>query len=253
MATDAQIQANRKNAARSTGPKTEKGKAKARQNALKHGGRAKTLDIMPVLPQEDPKVLEERIQTWLDEWQPRNAIESGLVRRGEKLSWLVDMNDKELAQNLWTLCRAHRPVRDPGHNRYGVWREHGPRPADRPAALALLRGVINERIERLEEMVAEHEEIAEIEASERADRAAFDPSPAFDRFQRRQAALGRVLLRTVDTLRRLKKEDCRTQPVVEPDDPSWDKIPILSLSSEHNQEDDRNGILSHEGDPKDSE
>jgi len=53
MATDAQIDANRRNAAKSTGPKTEEGKAKIRLNALKHGGRAKTTDVMPVLPHEE--------------------------------------------------------------------------------------------------------------------------------------------------------------------------------------------------------
>src|SRR3954451_8068521 len=60
MATDAQIAANRKNAARSTGPKTEEGKARARCNALKHGERARVVGAMPVLPHEDPRELERR-------------------------------------------------------------------------------------------------------------------------------------------------------------------------------------------------
>ena len=55
--------------------------------------------------------------------------------------------------------------------------------------------------------MAEFEEIAELEAAEAADRAAFDPSPAFDRHRRHQASLGRELLRTVDSLRRLQKLD----------------------------------------------
>src|SRR5256885_16033959 len=61
MATDAQIRANRKNASKSTGPKTEQGKAKARCNALKHGERARVVGAMPVLPHEDPRELERRI------------------------------------------------------------------------------------------------------------------------------------------------------------------------------------------------
>src|SRR4051794_5423883 len=40
MATAAQIEANRRNAQKSCGPKTDAGKAKTRLNALKHGGRA---------------------------------------------------------------------------------------------------------------------------------------------------------------------------------------------------------------------
>lgn len=37
MATDKQIAANRRNAARSTGPRSLRGKAKSRMNALRHG------------------------------------------------------------------------------------------------------------------------------------------------------------------------------------------------------------------------
>jgi len=49
MATAAQIEANRRNAQRSTGPKSDEGKDRVRRNALKHGMAART--VMPVLPQ----------------------------------------------------------------------------------------------------------------------------------------------------------------------------------------------------------
>ncbi len=70
MATSAQIEANRLNAQKSTGPKTERGKAHARLNAVTHGMTART--IMPVLPQEDPKELENKIQQAIAAWKPRN-------------------------------------------------------------------------------------------------------------------------------------------------------------------------------------
>ena len=45
MATDRQIEANRKNAQKCTGPRTEKGRARSSQNALKTGLDAKSVRI----------------------------------------------------------------------------------------------------------------------------------------------------------------------------------------------------------------
>ena len=47
------------------------------------------------------------------------------------------------------------------------------------------------RIERLEEMIAVHEEIAGEEAIELADAASFDPGPEAERLRRSQAAKSR--------------------------------------------------------------
>ena len=58
MASAAQIKANHNNSLRSTGPKTAKGKFRARGNALKHGQRALTL--IPGLTHEDPQLLRGR-------------------------------------------------------------------------------------------------------------------------------------------------------------------------------------------------
>ena len=63
MATQAQIDANKRNAAKSTGPKTEAGKARAKLNALKDGSHARTVN--PVLPQENAAELERRINQWI--------------------------------------------------------------------------------------------------------------------------------------------------------------------------------------------
>ena len=86
MATGAQISANRRNSARSTGPRTEAGRNRSRLNALKHGFRAEKA----ILPDEDPAALQERLDHWTADLQPRNSVEQYLVERGVRLSWQLD-------------------------------------------------------------------------------------------------------------------------------------------------------------------
>src|SRR4051812_37843749 len=79
MATAAQIEANRRNACMSTGPKSASGKAKASLNSLKHGERAKA--AAPVLPQEDPAELVAKVRRWVEDLQPGDGPERDLVER----------------------------------------------------------------------------------------------------------------------------------------------------------------------------
>src|SRR5438270_25013 len=88
MASQAQIDANRRNSQRSTGPKTEAGKAHAKLNAIKHGSHAKT--VRPVLPQEDPIALDQRINKWITDLNPRNDAERELVVEAAELAWTID-------------------------------------------------------------------------------------------------------------------------------------------------------------------
>ena len=101
MATAAQIEANRRNAQRSTGPKTDEGKARVRRNAFKHGMTART--IMPVLPQADPKELEDKTQQAITAMKPRNPLELDLVRRAVRLAGEIDR-----AGRVGTAHLAHR-------------------------------------------------------------------------------------------------------------------------------------------------
>ncbi len=101
MATAAQIEANRLNAQKSTGPKTERGKSRAKLNAITHGMTART--IMPVLPQEDPKELEDRTQQAITALKPRNPLEHDLVCRVVRLSGELDR-----AERVATAHLAHR-------------------------------------------------------------------------------------------------------------------------------------------------
>ena len=66
MATLKQIEANRANALKSTGPKTAEGKAAVRLNSLQHGLRAQTL----IIPGENREQFNQ-LHTALDaEWRP---------------------------------------------------------------------------------------------------------------------------------------------------------------------------------------
>ena len=60
---------NRRNAARSTGPRTPEGKARSRLNAVKPGCRAR----LPVLPGEDPEAYRGRLDAWGDGRKKRDA------------------------------------------------------------------------------------------------------------------------------------------------------------------------------------
>jgi hypothetical protein len=84
------------------------------------------------------------------------------------------------------------------------WRDLELRPCCEAQAVQYINDVINEQIERLQSRVTELEQRAELERAEAADRASFDLSPEFERFHRHQASLGRELLRTIETLRRLR-------------------------------------------------
>ena len=82
MTSQRKIEANRRNAQKSTGPKTEEGKNKVRFNALEHGLCAETI----VLPHEDAQAYQNRLQTWTAEVGPRTDMEAYLVGRMVKLS-----------------------------------------------------------------------------------------------------------------------------------------------------------------------
>ena len=68
---------NRENAAKSTGPKSDEGKAISRRNALKHGLRAETL----VLPHEDPAELKDLHDWWTEFYGPDTPAEVILIER----------------------------------------------------------------------------------------------------------------------------------------------------------------------------
>jgi len=75
MATEKQIQANRLNAQKSTGPNTEQGKAVSRFNALQHGFRARAV----VLPGEDPHEFAALCDAIAAQFEPEGVQEMMLA------------------------------------------------------------------------------------------------------------------------------------------------------------------------------
>ncbi len=99
MANDRQILANRLNALKSTGPRSSAGKARSRQNAVKHGLTAQQL----LLPGEAPTALDELRQSVFDRLAPEGALEIQLVERVVSLVWrLRRVPGFEVALFAWT-------------------------------------------------------------------------------------------------------------------------------------------------------
>lgn len=91
MTTTAQVEANRRNALKSTGPKTVEGKIIAAGNATKHG----LLAELPVVPElESQEDWERHLENINDNLRPNGYFETLLVER--------------IAINLWKLGRAAR-------------------------------------------------------------------------------------------------------------------------------------------------
>jgi hypothetical protein len=83
MATDRQIAANRRNARHSTGPRTDSGKARTRQNAISHGLTASTV----VASFEDRREYEALAKEIQADYRPWTTIEHHLVARLTSLLW----------------------------------------------------------------------------------------------------------------------------------------------------------------------
>jgi hypothetical protein len=83
MTSYRQIEANRRNALKSTGPKTEAGKQTSRCNGVRHGLTAETV-IGALEDAEDYKAFEPTV---IADYDAQSAIERELVLRLASLLW----------------------------------------------------------------------------------------------------------------------------------------------------------------------
>lgn len=116
-----QIEANRRNALRSTGPISEAGKRRSRRNAIRHGLTAETV-VETLEDIEDYRGFEEAVTASFD---TRTAVERELVLRLASLLWRLRRAtaiETELLGIQAAIARDLRNRRDPR------WRPDTPRP-----------------------------------------------------------------------------------------------------------------------------
>jgi hypothetical protein len=100
--TDKRRAANRRNAQKSTGPRTPAGISRSSLNARRHG----ILSREVLLPNEDKRALDALRKRMWEDWQPVGATEE----------WLVDA----IVAHLWRLARFHRVEKGIFEYRYAV-------------------------------------------------------------------------------------------------------------------------------------
>jgi len=96
MPTEAQINANRLNAQKSTGPITPEGKARSALNALKSG-----IDAWShIIPGEDPAQLEALTEQFLQHYQPADPVQLSLVDTLISTEW-IQRRLRRIEAQLW--------------------------------------------------------------------------------------------------------------------------------------------------------
>ena len=83
MSSEAQIAANRRNALRSTGPRSADGKSRASRNAIKHGIHSQT----NVLFNERQEDYDANTHAFVAKFQPQDDVERRLVERMADCEW----------------------------------------------------------------------------------------------------------------------------------------------------------------------
>jgi hypothetical protein len=95
MATQAQIDANRSNAKKSTGPRTPEGKARSRENALRHGLCAPAI----LMDCEDEDQFNEMVDNLLEEWRPATTTEKMVFCKMVEQFWLSRRATTQLSES----------------------------------------------------------------------------------------------------------------------------------------------------------
>jgi hypothetical protein len=104
--SDRKLAANRQNAQRSTGPRTERGKRNSRRNALKHGVLVSKLLVMDGLGTEDAVAFQRLLSALRRDCPPEGELEEILV---EKIAICVWRQRRALHCEAGIIRRAYVP------------------------------------------------------------------------------------------------------------------------------------------------
>ncbi|MDE0392366.1 MAG: hypothetical protein OXI57_09880 [Rhodospirillales bacterium] len=193
MATQRQIEANRENARKSTGPRTEAGKAASSANALSHG---LTAECLVLLPDEDGDAFARLREGVIADLAPAGALQEVLAERVAVLLWRLDRAARMEAELfIHGELSLKRSSLDQAQNR------------------ALVDGCLAQHLG--EEAMKAKETLAmrrlQIDASIMAEAPSArvlverrESARTFDRIARHEAMLQRSLNRTLDEFRRLR-------------------------------------------------
>ena len=121
MATAKQAAANRRNAARSTGPRTKSGKALSSRNALKHGLSAEQV----VMLDEDPAAFEALRDDLYAHYQPAGPVAENLVEQVAACIWRL-RRVPEIEAGIFRILSPHPRAAffvlvDEEGSRHSVW------------------------------------------------------------------------------------------------------------------------------------
>lgn len=161
------VTANKRNAQRSTGPKTPAGKAVARLNALSHGLRTAS----PVVPGEDAEVWEQFREAVVADLAPVGVLETELAGRVAALLWRL-RRVQSFEAGVVTAASDFAARHARGEGVVAPFGEGGPpTPAAVRAEVAATEGAIRDRAEQVRLLAA---------LSAAADAGSFDGAEAIN-------------------------------------------------------------------------
>ncbi len=102
MATEKQLEANRRNAEKSTGPRTAEGKSNSSRNNLRHGLTGQ----ISLLPTEDRDTHDKFCNELIESFTPETPMENQLAQSIAEDSWRLN-RARAIENNIFALGHSH--------------------------------------------------------------------------------------------------------------------------------------------------